>query len=227
MSEKRSRDHLPGRELIRVEVFRLNYGHKGVVRSLSTNYEGCLVHWVAGKNRYHEGATCRNCNGKGETTWKGYFPAEYWDAQRSLWIPTVGEITSNAELDMRGFFGRGHVFEFTKGKKVDKKEPKLEARFLRKYAPETLRPPFDVLPVLRNIYNVSVIVLDQDNPAPDRVLLEPAENIPEPAAIKPAPAPKPESDGAKVDLSGRGVRELAEELDKQWNGTPPKNGQAR
>ena len=205
---------------VRVDLLRLKAGTNVSVRSLADRYGGCLVHWEKGRNRYHPREGCRWCSGKGETTWKGYFAAEYWSLQRGVWLPTVAELTEAGELDVRGSFGRGVVLRFWREKQLDAKEPRQNVAVIERLEPSSLRPPFDIRPILRTIYHVDEILLDVDNPAADRVFLEPVADAP-PGSTLPREKTPAElaQDYAKL-TGGRPLRDLLDGIGKM----PVENG---
>lgn len=186
---------------VRVSVFRVSPGGRHRVRLLSDAIQGILTHWQAGRGVYCPGEGCPVH--RLAKVWKGYTPVEVWEPAGRRWIPYVLEVTEGLELTMRDCFRRGQVWELTRKQPEKKKHFPVEGSLVDEGHGVTLRPAFDMMPVLLAMYHETDMVLGVPNPMPAPVVLEiePAAGVepaPRPAA-KPAAAAAPQMSAADLD----------------------------
>jgi hypothetical protein len=161
-----------------LRVLRVDPGQSFKIRLVSQRYGGLLTHWVRGRSVLCDGNECPALQHRSGTYWKGYALVEQWHGVKALWCPSVLEITENLELDFRGRYKRGQVWLLQRAPQVGRHKTGVFGVLMFEGQQENLRVPFDFLPVLRNLYHVSTIVLDKDNPMPARILVEPVAGNP-------------------------------------------------
>jgi hypothetical protein len=177
----------PAHDRFSIKVVRIGDGQSLKFRMLGDRYSG-LMTFYNGKSQY-----CPNPkqwlerNQNKQLFWKGYVAAEFWNADTRRWYACVLELTQASELDLRGRYKRGQTWLFYRQEKPKKgPEQPVMARLLESADPATLPPAFDVLPILRTLYNYTDLVLGTSNPVPGRILAVPSDG----------PAP-PEEEGSK------------------------------
>jgi hypothetical protein len=175
---------------VQIEVVRVQAGASALFRILSPSYGGLFTHFK-GRSKYCPGEDFCLLH-KMDRIWKGYCAAEWWLEKEKVWRPCVLEITESLELDMRGKFGRGQVWEVYREQRTSKKAPQVMGKLHETVDVSRLRPPFDVVPVLRALYHSDVIDLSKKNPCAPRLLAEDVSDDP-PAilASKPVQAMDP------------------------------------
>ena len=194
----------PAGGIVAVELYRTKGTQPVWARLLANEYAGLFTHFYRGRSYYCCGKDCRVPSHAIDCTWRGYTPALILTnkAGKLYWRPHCLEITEHLELDMRGIFARGQLWEIYRrmGKRGDR-EP-VEGRLHDDPPPADLPPAFDVLPCLRAVHHRTDVELCHPSPMPPRVYLAelPAEI---PAEIK----PKPANDGAAS-------RSMAEEFER-------------
>lgn len=171
-----------------VRVYRVESFDPVFVRMLSADYKGLFTHYYQKRSHYCCGDGCRVANHAADRTWKGYVPAEILvPGKRAMWMPICLEITENLELDLRGVFERGQLWELYKLDGGKGKKSPVTGKLHADPPPATLRRPFDVLPCLRALYHRDVIDLRHPSPLPPRVFADEVEGeLPE--VLRPKPA---------------------------------------
>lgn len=190
-------ERLPGRSKdqpnrIALRILRIDHGKSTIVRTLGESYKGCFVHWNGSENEYCPGeADCKpRLHTPDNTVWKGYVATEEWRQELNRWVPILLEITEGLELDFRGRFDRGQVWELSRAPKTKKKKGTAVRGVLLETRDETtFPPPFDFRAHLVSVYHVNPVLLVHDNPMPPRTLVVPSEGAP---PIRPNQAAKPE-----------------------------------
>ena len=98
-----------------VRVHRIDGNTSQFVRMLSTDYKGLFTHYYQKRSHYCVGETCRIPTHASDRVWKGYVPAELLlQGKRPVWVPICLEISENLELDFRGVYERGQLWELFK-----------------------------------------------------------------------------------------------------------------
>jgi hypothetical protein len=127
------------------------------------------------------------------TIWKAWAPAAHLDEATNLWWPIVLEITEHLDELLHGRILRGEVWAISRPGTGKKSDP-LTGIFLMKNHEESLRPAFDVKPILLRCYHVQELLLGIPNPIPPRVVLPPSEGaIPEVLQLVEESASRPAS----------------------------------
>lgn len=182
----RSEDGAPSeRPRYALRVLRLQPDQHCEVLMLSEELKGLWCHWIRGRGGVYcpPDGTCPKTIHAEPIVYRGYVAGELWAGDPRLWFPTVVEITSSCELDLRGRYQRGQLWELHKSVSVKGKRGDVSARYLRTLSANAVRPAFDILPVLAGTYNYPDIRLTRDNPMPGRVFVRPHEgDEPRPAA---------------------------------------------
>lgn len=193
------------KQIVRVKVERVELNDSKIVRCLSDTIGGCFTHYFRGRSQFCHGKDCNPLMHKTDATWKGYIAAEWYIEQLAAWRPIVMEITEHAELDMRGLYRRGQIWNFYRPSDASKKNPPTFAALLEERSPESMPPAFDILPVLQTLYHTMNIDLGVLNPLPPRVLLYDSADPP-PEFLR----EKVEQQQAAQAEQARKLREMAE-----------------
>lgn len=166
-----------------LRVFRLKPGERCTVRTLSESYGGLFTHFVRGRSVYCDPTNCNPANHRTGRFWKGYAAAEVWMKPEGLYVPVVLELTEALELDVRGRWKRGQLWELSREKQVGRRHPPIVGVLLGD-APGPLPPAFDCFDVLTHLYHADGIQLEEENPMPPRVMVKASVGAPPPAAPK-------------------------------------------
>jgi len=176
-----------------LRVFRIEEGTTVHARTLSDGYKGVFTHYVKRRSVLCGGDDCDGPTHKTPKIWKGYAAVELWNAATNHWNPFVLEITESLELDLRGKWRRGQVWEFYREMPTKKKSMPITGKLLEERDPSSVPPEFDYRPVLLHLYHVHAIHLGVLNPMPPRVIVEASEGN-GPAILAGAGAGKPQMD---------------------------------
>lgn len=158
-----------------LRVFRVEEGTTVHARTLSDGYSGLITHYYKKRSLICRGDDCDSMIHKTERVWKGYAAVELWNAATKLWNPWVLEITESLELDLRGKWKRGQVWEFYRDTPTKGKAMPITGKLLEERDPATMPPAFEFRPVLLHLYHVHAIHLGALNPMPPRVLVQASE----------------------------------------------------
>lgn len=163
---------------IRVYRYDVKENRPRFVRMLSPDYKGIFTHYYQKRSLYCIGEGCRVQNHNIDRTWKGYVAAELLDlGEKGIWFPIALEITENLELDLRGVYQRGQLWEiYAQDLGKPRKNPPITAKLHADAAPDNLRKPFDIVPCLRALYHRDVVDLKHPSPLPARVYVEETES---------------------------------------------------
>lgn len=154
-----------------VNVFRLDPGHNATIRTLSNGYGGLFTHYNK-RSWYCQGdGLCLPNLHRLQRVWKGYAAVEVYYQPLDVWCPKVLEITEHCELDFRGQWQRGQVWELQRDMPTDKRKPPVRAIFLEDREGRGFPPAFDVRPVLIRFYHQDALDLTKENPLPPRTIL--------------------------------------------------------
>jgi len=175
----RSRSEQPQRPT----VVRIENAQKGVIRTVLTlgiTYHGLWTHYRDGKNkgsRWCNPAGCPADLHRLPRQWKGYFAAAWLDNDKSLWIPCVWELTEHSELDVRGRFGRGQAWKFSRAMPINGKSQPVVAELLGAIDPLAVPPDFEIRPTLVTVYHAPDLVMGDKNPMPPRTVIEATPHV--------------------------------------------------
>lgn len=177
---------LPEKRAVVLRVFRVKEGTTVHARTLSDGYSGLFTHYVRGRSVYCQGEKCEATVHRTDKVWKGYAAVELWNVATKKWTPAVLEITEALELDLRGLWKRGQVWEFYRDTPIQKKKMPIMGKLLEERDPASLPPAFDFRSVLLHLYHVEAVHLGVLNPMPPRVILADSEGD-GPAILEEAP----------------------------------------
>ena len=195
------------REINRLRVRRCDVNELFIVRLLSESYGGLFTHFFRSRSHLCLGDDCPPAIHKIDTNWKGYCAAEIFLEKERVWRPICLEISEHAELDMRGLFARGQLWQFARPAEPHKKNPPIHASLLEERDPAKFPPAFDYKPVLQTLYHCIHIDLDNKNPLPPRVFLyDSSDDAPE--------VMKPKLEMQKMDQEEY-ERKMREAMEKQ------------
>jgi len=180
-------DRLP---VLPIRIFRLEPGASAFVRLLSPRYGGLFTHWKGGRSIYCAGEDCPAALHSTEKFWKGYGAVEAWCPIKNLWYPAVFELTEHLELDFRGQWERGQVWEVQRVKHKQAKREPIRADLQELLDANTLPADFDFLVVLKRMYHRERIDLGSKNPLPPKICLPPSVGLP-PQKLCPKPPAAP------------------------------------
>lgn len=163
-----------------VEVLRIETGQTYGVRLLSPAYVGLMGHWYPkgkGHTVYCRGDDCPRHFHSLPRIWKGYGAVEVWQRDGNLWLPMLLELTENVELDFRGRWRRGQVWQVSKPASKKGKRGGVQAVWIRDDDAAKIPPAFEIVPVLQHLYREDAFDLTARNPLRPRVMVQarPAE----------------------------------------------------
>jgi hypothetical protein len=154
-----------------LRVLRLDPGEKLTVVFRTARVTGLFTHFTKGRSRYCDPACCAWGCPKAERCWKGYDLVDAHDVRKNIWVPWVLEITEHLELDLRGLYSRGQVWELSCGEQSKEHRSPVTGKFLGVASADQVGPPMPFESTLRSLYHVERIALDERNPMPDRILV--------------------------------------------------------
>jgi len=180
-----------------LRVFRVEEGATVHARTLSDGYSGLFTHYVKGRSVYCQGDKCEAQVHKADKVWKGYAAVELWDSSCKKWNPVVLEISESLELDLRGLWRRGQVWEFYRELPTKKKSMPIMGKLLEERDAAAFPLAFDFKAVLLHLYHVHAIHLGTLNPMPPRVIVTQSDGD-GPAILAEVPKVQAELDPEKV-----------------------------
>lgn len=163
---------------VRVRLLRLEPGQSATVLCLSDPVGperdrpgGTFGHWTKGRWQPCVPADCQPAVHATPRYWRGYLAAFVFDKPAKRWTPCVLEVSESLELDMRGRYQPGQLWEISRGKQVGKKKPPYVGRLCPKQGQLEKTTPFNIVPIVENFYHVAGLDLRQCSDQPDRVYL--------------------------------------------------------
>lgn len=161
-----------------LRILRIAAKQRLTLRTISPHYGGLYTHWYKGRSHYCPGR--EECQlHRSDVVWKGYAAVETWDQTQALWFPWVLEITEGLELDFRGRWDRGQVWEVWRIEDNRKRDTTpIRGKLLEERNPDDFPPAYDLRPQLMHVYHVRELRLDQLNPLPPRQLVKPNPGAP-------------------------------------------------
>src|SRR4029077_4456212 len=97
-----------------VKVWRVANGATGQELMLSPEIIGLATHWVNKRSEHCQQEDCPANWHRTKSYWRGYTAILGWNHLVKLWMPYVLEVTPNLELDLRGVYRRGQVWEIAR-----------------------------------------------------------------------------------------------------------------
>lgn len=202
-----------------VEIKSVKDDQSAVVRFLG-GYSGTVLHYL-GKTYTPCREPDRECPASIHTKrklWRGWAPVEVFDDVQQVWWPWVLEITECLEEQLRGRQLRGEVWGITRPKEKEKGN-RVVGVFVERQAAETMRKPFDIMPVLLRAYHLDEIPMGKPNTIPPKLILGPVEGELPSALVgqlhEPEAPPGPEE------------KKLLQEMIASLGGRPSRNGVAK
>lgn len=161
-----------GGDLRQLRILSIEVGTDYHVRLLSEAYGGLFTHYARKSFLCTGEKDCPSHIHKYEKIWKGYAAVDIWLKERKVWLPFVLEISEHLELDFRGLWKRGQVWEIWRDHPVAKKPSPVQAKLQEEREPDRVPKAFDFVSVLKTRYHTSYIDLTAKNPLPPRVFVE-------------------------------------------------------
>jgi hypothetical protein len=192
-----------------LRVFRIAAGTAWTVRTNSKGYSGLVTHYGPNGSVWCPGTGCLSTLHRKGPIWKGYCTVDLYDPANRWWAPVVLEITETCELDMRGRYERGQLWELSREADTPKRKSPVRAKLIGQADETEMGPPIDCVPVLRSLYHAYELTLGTPNPMPARVMVSPIAGTAPPTV---EPVPEGESVAAKT------FRELEEERRRRLRG---------
>lgn len=191
-----------------IRNFRVEPGTVAFVRLLADFYGGLFTHYYRGRSTVCQGKDCQSLVHKVDRTWKGYCPAELYSESKKAWLPICLEITESLELDMRGIFARGQMWELWRELPPKKGATPVQGKLHPPQEWRNLPRPFDIIPCLRALFHTDFIDLGTKSPIPARVYQTASEGD-TPAILVPKTIEAAAEDFGSVDEWRRKQREAA------------------
>jgi hypothetical protein len=98
---------------------------------------------------------------------------QQWFQPRAVWFTAVFEISEHCELDFRGRWKRGQLWNVKREPQTGRHKSPVCARLESEVHFGGLPLPFDFVPLLRTLYHVASINGWCKNPMPARIMVEP------------------------------------------------------
>lgn len=155
-----------------LRVYRVEEGKTSHVRTLSEGYVGLFTHYVKRRSLLCRGDQCDQATHKLDRVWKGYAAVERWEADIGKWLPCVLEISESLELDLRGRWRRGQIWEFFRDLPIQGKKQPITGKLQEEHDPAKMPPAFDFKPVLMHLYHTQALPLGALNPMPPRIIVQ-------------------------------------------------------
>lgn len=211
-----SNDRIDGHEerlrAYRLRILRVGAGEKLCVRMLSKSIKGVFTHYLEKRSYFCPGQECSCQHSRKPRLWKGYVSSEVYNQERNLWLPVVLELTEYLELDMRGVYQRGQVWQLSREKEEGKKKKPVCGVLLELRDERNFPPAHQILETLRHLFHAMDLQLLYDNPLPARTMVAPSEGE-APEILKRELPPTPEQ---KAEAAAK-LRQFLDER-KRLNG---------
>lgn len=178
---QRRADGAPGASMRTVRIERVKANTHRLVIFLA-GYDGMLQHFKSRKEGSFACPGVETCNPavhRYRTLWKGYAPALVWVPADGVYIFGVVEITESLEHTLRGRALRGELWSLTRPQPTADPAPVLGS-FVEAVSVE-LPPPFDIKPIVQNVYGAKSILWGIANPVSPPLEM-PAVELPPPLA---------------------------------------------
>jgi len=194
-----------------LRVFRIEPGQTIIVRALSKRVEGLATHYARGKSEYCNPDGCPVSLHKEKRFWKGYAAVELWFERPGVWAPYVLEVTEALELDFRGKWARGQLWQIDRLPVTTKNKPPVTGLLLEERDPDSFPPAFEILPTVARLYHADV-AFGIPSWIPDRTIVGLTHDE-GPKALKTQDGQTP---------SNKTMKEIAEEMkSKGWKPPTP------
>ncbi len=206
----------PSPEQTALRVLRVSAGGVLVVKAVSPSIGGLFTHFKSNRAHYCRGADCDAALHKIPRVWRGYAAVESWDEHQKRWFPFCLEVTETCELDFRGLWERGQIWELERLPDPPKRKSPTTAKFLERVELAAVRPVFEIKPTLQRLYHVESIDLSAKNPMPARTMLEPTDGAPPPGRGDRVVKEKPPTaeDWAALQRARNGIFKLPDEKER-------------
>ncbi len=191
-----------------LKTLRVHMGENLFIRTLSPLYVGYLTHWMKKRSKLCLYAECPSERHKCDLQWKGYASVEQWYPGDKAWFPAVLEITEALELDLRGIYTRGQVWEVWKTLSSKGEAEPVRGKLHEERDPASMPDEHDIVPVLKSLYHEVKLPIAVKSHVPDRVLVTPTAGD-GPAIIAPK---SPEETAAELEEGRRRWFEMRETM---------------
>lgn len=158
-----------------LRVLRIDPGQVMVVRSLDDELSGLASHYVRGRSLWCEPGNCPASLHKEPRYWKGYSPVEVWYEKPGVWAPFVLEVTEALELDFRGKWRRGQLWELERLPVTKQSKPPVTGTMIEERDPESFPPAFEIGPTVKRLYHAEV-TFGIKSWIPDRTIVSPTKD---------------------------------------------------
>jgi hypothetical protein len=155
-----------------LRVFRLKDGARHKVLMLSTwDGNGIITHFVKRRSVYCTGRdSCKDH--RQAASWRGYVHALVWHPAENQWVPVAFEVTERLELEMRGVYSRGQVWEVFRPSSAKGERQAVQGRVIETRPAAELPREIDIRPVLCTLYHETEVELTIPNPLPAKIIVE-------------------------------------------------------
>ena len=178
MQRDRLHGHPATSQSYRLDVLRIGAGESVILRMLSPSYKGLFTHYIKRRSQYCEGKECACGNQRVPRVWKGYLAAEEYVQKQNLWLPRILEITEYLELDFRGRYKRGQVWQVKRLAEKKGETNPVTGVLQEERDEKTFPAPHIIIDGLRHLYHDSGLHLLYDNPLPSRTYVQPSKGDP-------------------------------------------------
>jgi hypothetical protein len=172
----------------RLDVLRIGAGEQVILRMLSPSYKGLFTHYVKRRSQYCEGRECNCQHSRIPRIWKGYLAAEQYQQKGNLWLPRILEVTEYLELDFRGRYKRGQVWQIQRNQEKKGETNPVTGVLQEERDERTFPQPHAILDTLRHLYHDSGLQLICDNPMPGRTYVQASQGDPPRGLVGEQPA---------------------------------------
>jgi len=159
-------------------VYRVEYGTKSTIWTIGRRVLGLWTHWLKGRSVYCTGEICHPTLHAIPRVWKCFVAAAVWTLPEGVWRPIVLEVTEALELDFRGLYERGQLWELSRAHRTPKRNPPVKGVLLNRNPDLEPPEPFSIMEVLQHLFHQERIELDAVNALPPRQLMEPVNGPP-------------------------------------------------
>lgn len=154
-----------------IQVHRCDPMGESIVWCLASSYGGCFTWWNPKHKPRGRSEYVAPDSSKDGLQWKGYVTSLLWQAADSQWVPIALELTEQLELDFRGRYARGQVWQVARTNRGGRTKHPVRGMLIEERDPSATPPEFDILPCLRNLYHTYDLKLCVPNPLAQRVEL--------------------------------------------------------
>lgn len=191
-----------------VEMLRLKEGESHIVRSITGQIYGLVTHYLGSRSVICPGdGTCTGVAHR-FPNWRGYSPVYRWLEDVRKWLPATIELSSSAELDIRGLWKAGQEWAVSRRERNEEDSSPTRLRLISEPVEVSVLPLFDFMAPIHAVYNAVAFPASVRNPLPARVLAAQVEAPPpataQPQTAVPLPATTQDYDKLREVMQGFG-----------------------